>query len=77
MKRLLLLTAIITITIISSCSKSAVNPDDNNPSEFKFVSLTAQDTLLPINGITTVSANATGSGLTYNWKASYGSFIGS
>jgi len=41
------------------------------------VSLVAQDTVLPINGITTVAASATGSGLTYNWTASYGSFIGS
>jgi hypothetical protein len=77
MKKLLFFTTILTFVLFSSCSKSSVEPDKENTTEFKFVSLVAQDTILPVNGITTVAANASGSGLTYKWTASYGSFIGS
>ncbi|MFZ4465056.1 MAG: hypothetical protein ACOYN5_14505 [Bacteroidales bacterium] len=78
MKKILSLFAVLSVVLIISCSKSSVDPVDNTTDkEFKFVSLVSQDTALPINGITTVTASATGSGLTYRWTASYGSFIGS
>jgi hypothetical protein len=77
MKKLFFLTAILTTILLGSCGKASVEPGNSNSTEFKFVSLVAQDTVLPINGITTVAASATGSGLTYKWTASYGSFIGS
>ncbi|NOU47576.1 MAG: hypothetical protein HOO86_11025 [Bacteroidales bacterium] len=77
MKKILFLFAILLVVMGSSCSKSTDKPDENQNTEFKFVSLASQDTTLPVNGITTVEATATGSGLTYTWTASYGSFIGS
>ncbi len=78
MKNILTTLAVVLVLFTVSCSKSTVDPIDNpGNTEFKFESLVAQDTALPINGITTVTANATGSTLTYHWTASYGSFIGS
>ena len=78
MTKILCILATLVVISMASCSKSTVNPDNSNPgTEFKFESLVAQDTVLPINGITTVAAKATGTGLTYHWTASYGSFIGS
>jgi hypothetical protein len=78
MKKILYLFTILTAVFIISCSKSTSTPENNNPgSEFKFVSLVPQDTVLTVNGITNITATATGSGLTYHWTASYGTFIGS
>jgi len=73
-KTIYLLTILVTVLIIS-CSKSTPTPENNTP--FKFTSLVPQDTVLAVNGITNITANATGSGLAYKWTASYGSFIGS
>jgi hypothetical protein len=78
MKKLFYLITIIVAVSMISCSKSSPSPENNNPgTEFKFISLVPQDTVLQVNGITNITANATGSGLTYHWTASYGSFIGS
>lgn len=73
-KTIYLFTILVTVMIIS-CSKSTTTPESNAP--LKFTSLVPQDTVLAVNGITNITANATGSGLTYKWTASYGSFIGS
>ena len=62
--------------IAAACSKSKTSPDGAGP-EFKFVSLSASDTLIKVNELTTISAVATGDGLKYNWSASYGTFVGS
>ena len=70
------LLALIAGLVLLSCSKSKTTPTDNG-SEFKFVSLVPNDTVLPVNGLTTIKASATGSGLTFHWTASYGTFIGS
>ncbi|MCX6249590.1 MAG: hypothetical protein NTX61_02450 [Bacteroidetes bacterium] len=75
MKYAFYLLVFITGFTILSCSKSKSTPSDNG-SEFKFVSLVPNDTVLPVNGITTIKATATGSGLTYHWTASYGTFVG-
>jgi hypothetical protein len=76
-KTIFIFTLLISVALLS-CSKSSSTPDNNSPgTEFKFTSLVPQDTVLTVNGITTIKANATGSGLTYNWTASYGTFIGS
>jgi hypothetical protein len=75
MKKILYLLTILLTVLIISCSKSTPAPENNTP--FKFTSLVPQDTVLAVNGITNIIANATGSGLTYKWTASYGSFIGS
>jgi hypothetical protein len=75
MKNIIYFATILVAVLIISCSKSSSTPENNTP--FKFTSLVPQDTVLAINGITDITANATGSALTYKWTASYGSFIGS
>ena len=75
MKKIFYLITIMVAVLIISCSKSTSSPE--NGTKFKFLSLVPQDTVLQVNAITKITANATGSGLTYRWTASYGSFIGS
>jgi hypothetical protein len=78
MKKIIYIVTMLVAVLVISCSKSSSTPENNNPgAEFKFLSLVPQDTVLAVNGITNITANATGSGLTYRWTASYGSFIGS
>lgn len=77
MKKLFYLITIFVVVSMISCSKSSPSENNNPGTEFKFISLVPQDTVLQVNGITNITANATGSGLTYRWTASYGSFIGS
>lgn len=77
MKKILLLVSLFSLTVLISCSKSSPAPPGNNGTEFKYISLVPKDTAIQVNGITTITANATGSGLSYKWTASYGTFIGS
>ena len=76
MKKLFLFLGITTLVVILACSKSTTTPD-NGTSTLKFEQLVAQDTVIKVNGVTKVTAQATGEGLTYKWTASYGTFIGS
>ena len=76
MRYTLYIFALIAGLALLSCSKSKTDPI-NNGTEFKFVSLVPNDTVLPVNGLTTIKASATGTGLTFHWTASYGTFIGS
>ena len=78
MKKILYLLTILIAVLMISCNKFSSAPEDNNPgSEFKFISLVPQDTVMAVNGFTNITATATGSGLTYKWTASYGTFLGS
>lgn len=64
------------VVLFAACSKS----EDTQPpagSNFKYNSLMAADSVIQVNGVTTVTANATGDGLSYKWTATYGTFIGS
>lgn len=61
---------------VVSCSKSNSAPSENDGSAFKFISLAASDTTMTVNGVLTITATATGSGLKYKWTADYGTFIG-
>lgn len=77
MKRTILSIFLLAFVALISCSKSSSTPSGSDNKEFKFISLVAKDTVIPVNGITTVTATATGSGLSYKWVASYGTIIGS
>ena len=78
MKKIFLILPVILLFILAACDKKSDNAGpDNSGKEFKFVSLVADDTTMTVNDIMKISANATGEGLTYNWSASYGTFIGS
>jgi hypothetical protein len=65
------------LLVAASCKKSSTPPEDNTGAGFKFTSLVAADSVIKVNAITTVTAQATGDGLTYKWTASYGTFVGS
>ena len=77
MRRILAILGLVTIVILASCSKNSTTPEQGIGSNFKFSSLTAADTVIKVNDITTITANATGDGLTYKWSASFGTFVGS
>ena len=76
MRKVISIICLISIVILAACSKNATTPAPGDGANFKFSSLTAADTLIKVNAITTITANATGEGLTYQWAASYGSFAG-
>ena len=76
MKKLFPLFAIVTMVVIFACSKSSTTPS-NGSTTLKFENLVANDTVLKVNGVTSITAQAQGDGLTYTWTASYGTFIGS
>jgi PBP1b-binding outer membrane lipoprotein LpoB len=76
MRKIIYSALLLGIIIFSSCSKSSTTPSDSNV-PFNYTSLVASDTVMPLNGIANITATATGSGLTYKWTASYGTFIGS
>ncbi|MFZ4520100.1 MAG: hypothetical protein ACOYNC_00265 [Bacteroidales bacterium] len=78
MRKIVTIICLVSIVILAACSKSkTVTPDPVAGSNFKFNSLVAADTVIKVNGITTVTASAIGDGLTYKWTASYGTFVGS
>jgi hypothetical protein len=77
MRNILYSLFLLGIFGLFSCSKSSTTPSESNGTTFSFTSLTAVDTIIKVNVLTTVNATATGSGLTYHWSASYGTIIGS
>jgi hypothetical protein len=77
MKNIFISVCLIALVIVASCKKSETAADPGAGSNFKFNSLVAADTVIKVNDITTITANAIGDGLTYNWTASYGTFVGS
>jgi len=77
MKRVFTLAAILIVLVTAACKKSTSTPDSSSGANFKFTSLAAADTVIKVNDITTITAVATGDGLTYKWSANYGTFVGS
>ncbi len=77
MRKALAFICLLAIVIFTSCNKTETNPEPDSGLNFQFTSLVAADTVLKVNDITTITAQATGNGLTYKWTASYGTFIGS
>jgi hypothetical protein len=77
MKNLFIPVVIFLILITAACKKSSTPPESGTGSALKFTSLVAADTVIKVNGITTITAVATGDDLKYKWTASYGTFIGS
>ena len=75
MKTTLFLISLVFSVLLFSCSKQETESPSANSLQFK--SLTAADTVIKVNDITTITANATGDGLSYKWTASYGTIIGS
>ncbi len=79
MKRIIFILGLGIVIILAACSKSSDPAPDNTAATLKFTSLVVTDTLLKVNDVTTITASATGEGLTYTWSeaAGLGVFIGS
>lgn len=76
MRNIFILLIMSTMVVSISCSKSNTTPSDTG-TPLKFENLVANDTVMKVNNITTITAQVSGEGLTYKWTASYGTFIGS
>jgi hypothetical protein len=77
MKKAILFFSLLAFVAVVSCSKSDSSPAESNGTQFKFISLTPSDSVMTVNNIITITANATGTGLKFKWSADYGTFIGS
>ena len=71
-----LLILILAMAAFFACSKTD-NSATGDSSALKFEKLIATDTMMKVNALTTISAIASGDGLSYTWTAPYGTFIGS
>lgn len=78
-----ILALLVTAIPFSSCKKSneptpsdtmTTTPPITTPS-FSFIGLTADTTVIPIGGKAKITANATGSNLTYSWSVNSNSTI--
>ena len=76
MKHFLLISGVVLMVALAACHKSSTSPD-NSSGTFKFTGLVSNDTVLKVNDVATITANATGVGLTYTWQCDFGTFIGS
>jgi len=77
MKRFYVVFFLAVVALLAACNKSETISDPGAGSTFQYNSLVAADTVIKVNDITTITANATGEGLTFTWSASYGTFVGS
>ncbi len=75
MKKIGLVVTMLVVLLVACKKKDNNGPITGQP--FKFISLSASDTSIAVNGLTTLTAVATGDGLTYTWSALYGTIIGS
>lgn len=69
---ILLLSVFVILSL--ACSKKSDSAGTGAP--LVFTSLNASDTTMVVNGVITLTATASGDGLSYHWAASYGSIIG-
>jgi hypothetical protein len=77
MKQFFLFFGLALLVTFAACSKSSTPGPDTSSGTFKFSSLSVKDTVIKVNDVTTLTATATGEGLTYTWTADFGTFIGS
>lgn len=77
MKKVLIICCLAVIILAASCAKSDSPEPTNNSTPLQYTGLVAGDTVIKVNDITTVTANATGDELIYTWTATFGTFIGS
>jgi hypothetical protein len=76
MRKLISILCLVTVVILASCSKSKTTSTPDTNATFKFSSISANDTVVKVNDLITLTANATGDGLNYEWSAAYGTFTG-
>ena len=77
MKKTLVIFGIFAILIATACKKSSSTPDSSAGTPFKFSGIVAADSVIKVNGATTITAVAAGDGLAYEWTAFYGTLTGS
>ena len=72
--RVLIVLIILPVLVFTACDKDD-NGDDSQPLVFE--SLRVEHDTIPIGGTTRVTATATGSGLTFLWRVTAGTILGS
>ncbi len=91
MKTVKLILGIVAFgMIVSSCNKEVPEPEPNTSTQngsntsnttgistISYTDLSAEQSTIAIGATTTVTATATGDGLTYNWSTNNGDIIGS
>jgi len=76
MKYIFFLLSILVIFSVSACKKSSTSTDNGTGAAFKFSNLVAKDSVIKVNYETSITALATGDGLTYKWTVLYGTISG-
>jgi hypothetical protein len=74
MKQICLFTGLLLVLALAACSKSSTTPESSAGS-FKFTGLVTNDTIIKVDDVATITAIATGEGLTYTWTCDFGTFI--
>ena len=74
MKKYSIFLLSVFMILLLACSKKSDSAGTGAP--LVFTSLNASDTTMVVNGLITLTATASGEGLSYHWAASYGSIIG-
>lgn len=91
MKTVKLILGIVAFgMIVSSCNKEVPEPEPNTSTQngsntsnttgistISYTDLSAEQSTIAIGATTTVTATATGDGLTYNWSTNNGDIMGS
>jgi hypothetical protein len=77
MRNTLLILLVLSIPFVGGCKKESNDLPADYKTPLTFTSLTASDTLIAIAANTTLTATATGDGLTYTWAAEFGTIFGS
>jgi hypothetical protein len=68
------LAVMLLLSVFAGCKKEKTQPVSN---PLNYTAIVAQQTTIAIGATTTITANATGDGLSYTWSASAGDIIGS
>ena len=77
MKIFSIFIGLIILVSFTACKKSESTTASNTGADFKYISLVANDTIMHLTDVATITATATGDGLKYEWSSDFGSFVGS
>jgi hypothetical protein len=77
MKKVVWIIFALAVFSAYSCKKDDNSTDQTTGTPFEYRSLSASDTVSKISSFVTLTADASGDGLTYTWIPEFGSVVGS
>src|ERR1700756_3109910 len=77
MKKVIYYSLFFLLVISFSCKKSSKSTTKPSTTPLSFTGITASDNPVKQSTVSNLTANATGSNLTYSWSASHGDLFGS